>query len=744
MALSEFYIPFNSLNSYYVDKDTGLPLSNGTLEFYRDADRNTAKTVYQLTTSGGDYEYTSLPNPVTLSSVGTVQNAAGDNVLAYFYPYTTNPASGELDLDLYYVVCKDEDGNIQWTREALPNLAAGNDPAQDGQANSNELSNPQFTEYFLPNAATTLTVSSSNQVFPIAPDWDLVASGTGTITVQRVPVNGNEQIDTSPAYYLSITPSANVTSPYLRQRLKLNSGLWSGKYLSGFVVAQSGVGSNALSMRYQDSSGDLNDVKIFDASLGASWKRYGGSAKLNDSTNSQSGLNAHVDIVIELPPAARCDITSIQVISTQAQLIGDIQPYDARSANRELALMGDYYIPNLQAKRVPSLLVGWDFPVNPTQFGSSGSVSTNTASYIWDQTIAKTSSTATLTYSKNSATGGLQLNHGVADQSYALIQYLSGDDAAQFLNTPLSVNISGYTRNGGNNAGTTAVQVKLFANANASQFGTLPTTIVDLAANGAATLTATAVSNGWYEITRQNLPTATGSLTPLADLADINERQDIGLTGWQIEDTTQVTNSVQGIAVVVSFVPQASSTDYNTIVNSIAVLPSALPCRPAPESTEQVRKKCQWFYETSYNPGVTIPTATQVGAVVVQAHLELTGSNVYNTFARGFSFPFKTEKRVNPSLTFYPVQGTLTASQATVYSLNGNSTIAANFSGSNPVNVSQGVYALRGVSQNRSKISYASAASSAINTFVTNATPVVDGYESIVTFHYVADARIAI
>ena len=32
--------------------------------------------------------------------------------------------------------------------------------------------------------------------------------------------------------------------------------------------------------------------------------------------------------------------------------------------------MGDWYIPRLNYKHVPSLLVGWDFPLNPHQ--SSG------------------------------------------------------------------------------------------------------------------------------------------------------------------------------------------------------------------------------------------------------------------------------------------------------------------------------------------------------------------------------------
>ena len=49
MALDERFIPITSLNQYFVDKDSGLPLANGTLEFFRDTARITPKAVFQLT-----------------------------------------------------------------------------------------------------------------------------------------------------------------------------------------------------------------------------------------------------------------------------------------------------------------------------------------------------------------------------------------------------------------------------------------------------------------------------------------------------------------------------------------------------------------------------------------------------------------------------------------------------------------------------------------------------------------------
>jgi len=656
MALDEKFIPLTSINEYFVDKDSGLPLANGTLEFYRDTNRNTTKNVYQLVKTGGVYEYTALPNPVNLNAVGTAQNSGGDNVVIFAYPYEGNPGDNSTTLDLYYIICKDSAGNVQFTRQAVPYLNESNDPVGDANGRDNMLANPQFTRYFLEDDMVSLTVSGSETVYPIAPDWDLIANGTGTVTVERVAVDGNEAIPTSPAYYLKITPNANITQPRLRQRLHKNSGLWSGSFLSGFIVAQVESGSNALTMKYQDSSGVLSDETIFSASLTTTWSAYGGSVDLDDSTNTQSGEDAYVDIVIELPLNNVSYITSIQVMPTDRQLVGDVSEYQERSANREQALMGDYYIPKLEYKNVSSLLIGWDFPVNPRQFGTSGSVSGGTASYIWDQTILQTSSGLTVNYDENAKTYGLSLNHQNADKAFALIQYLDNEEAAKVIGTRLSVNINGYTIDGGSSAQNTEVQVKLFANAAANQFPTLATTLFDLADDGTITLTSAASGNNWYEITRSNLNVAKGTLTPLSSNGVISEDNDIGFNNWVIEDNTQVSNGVLGFAIAVSFVPTASTTDYETQIDSISVTPGDIPTRPAPLSFEQTLKQCEYYWEKSYETGTSVGTAsTTANALLRWQSTDIVNPSAVSVHLRAsaFGFEYKTVKRASPTITLY-------------------------------------------------------------------------------------------
>ena len=67
----------------------------------------------------GDHSHTyvALPNPLRLSAVGTVQDANGNNVLPFYFPYDEQG-----NVELYYLTVESMDGQLQFTREAWPNL----------------------------------------------------------------------------------------------------------------------------------------------------------------------------------------------------------------------------------------------------------------------------------------------------------------------------------------------------------------------------------------------------------------------------------------------------------------------------------------------------------------------------------------------------------------------------------------------------------------------------------------------
>lgn len=141
MTINNKYILAPSPEQYYVDKDTGLPLAGGRVEFFSDVNRSTHKPVYALSGSPPNYTYTQLPNPCILSSVGTFQDNAGNNVLPYYYPYDEDG-----NVELYYITVKSADEEPQFTRQAWPNFS-DTDPNPESDQIFNYIPNGQFYNF---------------------------------------------------------------------------------------------------------------------------------------------------------------------------------------------------------------------------------------------------------------------------------------------------------------------------------------------------------------------------------------------------------------------------------------------------------------------------------------------------------------------------------------------------------------------------------------------------------------------
>lgn len=116
-GLDSKYVIASDLQSYFVDKDTGLPLVGGIITFYKDQDRLVKKDIFKLTGTPGSYTYTVLPNPITLSSIGTVMDDDNNQVVIYYYPYDLDG-----NVEDYYVTVESALEVPQFTREAWPNI----------------------------------------------------------------------------------------------------------------------------------------------------------------------------------------------------------------------------------------------------------------------------------------------------------------------------------------------------------------------------------------------------------------------------------------------------------------------------------------------------------------------------------------------------------------------------------------------------------------------------------------------
>ena len=104
-GLNTYFVPLTILQEQFWDKLTDAPLAGGVLKFFQDEARTVPKNVYALPNTPPDYpvEYTSLGSTITLSSIGTVDDGSGNNLVIYGYPYDDEQYNGSGDVQLYYM-----------------------------------------------------------------------------------------------------------------------------------------------------------------------------------------------------------------------------------------------------------------------------------------------------------------------------------------------------------------------------------------------------------------------------------------------------------------------------------------------------------------------------------------------------------------------------------------------------------------------------------------------------------------
>lgn len=626
--LDSDYQLITDIDTYFVDKDTGLPLAGGILTFYSAADQVTPQDVYTLTGTYDNPIYVNLGNVIILSAVGTPQDDDGNNVAIYGQVYTDGQWT------LYYVKCTDSAGTPQFTRLIWPNETTGGSPTPGNSITAeNQIANPTFTKVFT-NAGltTTYTVTGTLQTFYFAPNWDFVINGTGTVNVTVTPLAGDLTVPTNPPYIINVNVvGPNITQCWLRQRFFNNSGVWSSTdsntlYLYGSFLGQNaGSGTAAVQMFYVESSGTNPPQEIIGTgqSFGTNYTVVSSYVQMLKSLNSQSGFNAYTDIYLSFTQGSNVNITSIQLIPSLAAPASSL-PFDTNSSNRDQALLGDYYIPRASKKQIDSYLTGWDFPVNPYQTnGTSGTVTT-TAAYICDQTIAK-SATSNVTWEQDSTFNSLRFTGTGTNDAFYVLQYLSAGQVYNMIGNNLSVNLSVYS-----GFGTFTMRVYLYASASAIPALTSGT-IGTIAANGVFTPTAA----GWTtaEIPRNGLP------TPQVTVTTTGGPQDFGFSGWTLPVGPET-----NFAIVVTF--QYATTNTVITVNSISCVPGDLPCRPAIKSAQATLAECQYYYETAGNSTIMCPQSAYVQYNIT------TSANTIVATQSPFQVNYVVPKRTAPIFTF--------------------------------------------------------------------------------------------
>jgi hypothetical protein len=263
--ITDLLIAAPMLQDYLVDKDSGLPLSDGVITLYQDNSRTTLKNWYYQSGSPGAYTYIALPNPLTLSGVGTITDPNGNDTIPFYYPYDESATSTTPGLQPYYITVDNSNGERQFTRQNFPFVPAeAGPPPNTTPTNHNLIVNNVFWRNVGSVNATTLTNSIvingiTNYYTTLAPsqhdgfimqDIQFFKNANGAADTlsffQFVPPSANPtfsdqilQQDVTPEFYLNMhcTGTGSETTKYIQIPLSLHVKSLSG-YTNGYVKLQ--------------------------------------------------------------------------------------------------------------------------------------------------------------------------------------------------------------------------------------------------------------------------------------------------------------------------------------------------------------------------------------------------------------------------------------------------------------------------------------------------------------------------
>ena len=643
------------IQTYLVNKDTGAPLSAGVVTFYKDTDRTALKSIYQVTEdTPNNFAYVELNNPITLTSVGTFADDNGADINVFLYPYEGTPFDAVRGApELYYVAVDSSTGVRQETRSAWPpNVQAdsGGGTAGTFGISSNQITNEQFIE-ILGTGSVTYDVTGVGTSTEIAPGWFALTSGVGVITVSQIDVADTANtLGTNAPYALQILSTA-PDGLSLYQRLDASPFLLAGNYVYGsvLVAAVAGGGAQSITLQYEPSSGSDAIFATTSTTADEQFTQIAGTV-LTVKDNTTTAPDGYVDFVINLHPNVTFQITSAQMMGVSAD--ADFVAFPQGSANQQTNQLYWYDKPHLEYKPIPSYLVGWDFPLNPCQaLGvnvAAQAVGANRAYYVADQTILFQTVNSALTMANTKT----QMNiTAAAATSFAMIQYLDGNQVSQLLDGVASVQILA-TKSG------TAVTGRVdLCWTDGATIDVLPLSVVASITAGVPTL-----AGGWNFVPTKH---GTASFTPTSTATPYNYN---GFDASAVD-----TSAATFFAIVVTFDTLAITETIG--FQYISLMKGEIATRPAPKTVNETLLDCQYYYEKSYDIGV-VPGAAVVGGALMAAQtvVQWTGSSAaYNVYPAGFGFQYKAFKRSsNPIVEFYStLSGTIGTLQTILFSNGG-------------------------------------------------------------------------
>lgn len=180
-------------------------------------------------------------------------------------------------------------------------------------ASSNQVTNPQFALFDL---QTPTTIGATNPPpIQIAPGWELLVAGTGTVTITQVPLNNSNANPSNAPYALRLTMNGWTNdSVILRQRFRQNGMLWANKIVSTTLTALMTGSPQSVTANLVDSNNAVLGTVLPLTPINEEWNEYTGYAQLPATTNPNTPPAAYIDYLLHLPSNIDIYLTSFQLV----------------------------------------------------------------------------------------------------------------------------------------------------------------------------------------------------------------------------------------------------------------------------------------------------------------------------------------------------------------------------------------------------------------------------------------------
>ncbi len=559
----------------------------------------------------------------------------------------------------------------------MPDNGGVNPPSDGNGTQDNQASNPNFAfvnfGYIPPGTTPSLTLTLPG-TYQIVPGWDLVLTGSGTITITQLILSGSQNTVDSPKppYALQFN-SNNWTSVVFQQTFNGLGAIWYNTFVSMSVLARSedGVARN-LTLSYVPNTPGLPKTIAQGAMITSpSFGVIQGIIPLENSANTTLNNAAYVQMQIILPPTGNTQIGSVQIMGQSSLLPITFSRAPDATLERQFDQLFHYYGHELITKPKRNILVGWNFPQNPYQFIhlELGIQTVALATqYVADQTIIHQEAINLLQTGRASdaqrngllvrpVSGALQ-----TATRFALIQYLDPASIRPYWSYVLSA----------------FARLRLFSTANTKiRFKMRIITRFSLP----PVISATEPIASWPA---NSDPIFAAGWTPIAPEIDevyivptANDPEgtnaDIGFSFNSFKMPT-LTSSSDMIGVVIYTMDNMSSItgSVDTIVfDKISLTANKFGVEADPESFDETLRRCEFYFEKSYDTFTTIGTPTSVSVKTYHQNLStVPASGIYNQYATPFQLDFRSVKRAIPNasgVVVYAPDSTGNAVLAAIY-----------------------------------------------------------------------------